>query len=340
MVDTYDPKTTPWQINEQEFPHTGTEEERLRFLLRYTILAPSSHNTQPWLFTIQHSSHPPIIHLFADPSRWLRVADPERRELHISIGCAIENLRIAAEHFGYGYEVTYLPDANRDDYMAAIQLVPGQETAPQRDAVLFAAIPTRHTNHNVYEDRPIAADDLRRLEQCCQEPDITVFLTDDAAIHQRVEELVIEGDARQFADPAYREELGYWVGQGVFGAPWLLAKMGQLAVTYVNMGKSIARQDRKVLMSAPVLGVIASQANDPRSQIRVGQVFERLSLVATVAGISIHPMSQPLELDDLRQEVAKLLPVADSIPQHTFRLGYAEPEREHTPRRPLDEVVV
>ena len=58
------------------------------------------------------------------------------------------------------------------------------------------------------------------------------------------------------------EELGYWIGQGVFGTPWLLAKIGQLAVTYMNIGRGQAKKDSEVLMSAPVLAVLSSEVND------------------------------------------------------------------------------
>ena len=59
-------------------------------LVYYARLAPSTHNTQPWKFVIGRRE----IDVFVDESRWLRVADPFRRELHISLGCAIESLRI------------------------------------------------------------------------------------------------------------------------------------------------------------------------------------------------------------------------------------------------------
>jgi len=334
--DTYDPKTTPWLMSEHDFPHDGTEEEKLRFLLRYATLAPSSHNTQPWKFAIRHDT----IHIFADPSRWLRVADAERRELHISIGCALENLLIAADHFGYRSDVTYLPYAKQPDHMASVQLVSAPQTTPHYDPALFAAIPTRHTNHKRYDNRPIPPDDLRAIEQCNQDQNTILFLSDDSTIKEHAENLITEGDARQFADPAYREELGYWIGQGVFGAPWLLAKMGQLAVTYINMGKSVAKQDVRALMSAPVLGVLASPTDDAHAHLCIGQIFERISLTATARGIRIHPMSQPLELIDLRQKLATLLPLTGVVPQHAFRLGYADPETEHTPRRPLEEVII
>jgi nitroreductase len=40
----------PWNTREEDFPANGTESEQLRFLVRYAVLVPSGHNTQPWLF--------------------------------------------------------------------------------------------------------------------------------------------------------------------------------------------------------------------------------------------------------------------------------------------------
>jgi hypothetical protein len=164
-------------------------------------------------------------------------------------------------------------------------------------------------------------------------------MTDDPGIKRQVDDMIVEADARQFADPAWREELGYWLGQGVFGTPWLMSKMSQLAVTYLNLGQGTAKKDSELLMSAPLLAVITSVRDDRASQIQAGQIFERVSLLGTALDIRLHPMSQILEIPELKTEIARLTPEPDAAPQHTFRLGYAEPE-EHTPRRPLQDVLL
>jgi nitroreductase len=44
---------TDWHNLETKFPEQSSPAEKLKFLLQYAVLAPSSHNTQPWLFRIQ-----------------------------------------------------------------------------------------------------------------------------------------------------------------------------------------------------------------------------------------------------------------------------------------------
>ena len=49
-------------------------------------------------------------------------------------------------------------------------------------------------------------------------------------------------------------------------------------------------------------------------------------------------MSQIVELPELRDEVARIIPERAIAPEHPFRLGYAIPPVP-TPRRPLEQVI-
>ena len=204
-----DSQESPWHVAAGDFPHGGDSRQKLTFLLRYAILAPSSHNTQPWQFAVGDDE----IHLFADRSRWLQVADADQRELHISLGCALENLLVAAENFGYGQDVVYFPDPANADLVAAVTLTAGGEPSAFRPAGLFEAIPQRHTNHNTHDERPIPPEDQARLEACAIEEGLSLHMTDDPGLKRQVDDMIVEADAQQFADPAWREELGYWLGR-------------------------------------------------------------------------------------------------------------------------------
>src|SRR5512134_2886594 len=95
------PSERAWSIEPSDFPHTGTPREVMTFLVRYAVLAPSGHNTQPWRFAVGEEG----IAVFADYTRRLPVTDPDNRELQMSIGAAVMNLRVAAQHFGFGCRV-------------------------------------------------------------------------------------------------------------------------------------------------------------------------------------------------------------------------------------------
>ena len=79
--------------------------DQLREIVRYATLAPSGHNTQPWKFAVAENT----IRIFPDYDRQLPVVDPEHRELFISLGCALENLVVAAAGAGYAADVACFP---------------------------------------------------------------------------------------------------------------------------------------------------------------------------------------------------------------------------------------
>ncbi len=323
-------------IPEDEFPQDGSPEERLTFLVRYAAIAPSSHNTQPWKFDVGSGR----IGIHIDEDGWLRVADQDRRELHVSIGCALENLLIAAEHFGYEHHTCYFPNGTDGETLAAVvDLSSGGDPETDRDE-FFEAIPRRHTNHETYDARRPSEEALQRLRDSVVEEEVQLLLTDDDETKRTFDRLVARANALQFADPEWREELGHWLGKGVFGTSWITSKMSQLAVTYLDLSGSTTKTDSELLRSAPILGMVATSDNNPPTQVKAGQVLERVWLRATTLEISLHPMNQILQVPETKQEVVSLVPSSDQNPQITFRLGYAEPEEKSTPRRELDEVLL
>lgn len=334
-MNDYQPKD-PWRIDERDFPAESALEKRLEFLLRYALLAPSRYNTQPWKFRIT----PEGVEVYADRTRWLRFADPEQQELHLSVGCALENLLVAASHFGLGYELIYFPDQGFSDHVATVLFPTGITPSSSYPTSLFKAIPIRHTSHSKHDRRPVSNGHLNLLQNCSLESGIHLYLTSDLTMKGAVDGLVAQGNIVRFADPDYRSELAYWIGQGAFGNTWLISKLGELAYAHVNLGKSEAARGSDLLSSSPAIGVICSTDDSRTSQVQAGQVFQRVALLAASMGIWTQPMSHIIEIPDLRQELTQLIPVPNAVMQHPFRLGTGKPEAQHTPRRPLAELLV
>jgi nitroreductase len=174
------------------------------------------------------------------------------------------------------------------------------------------------------------------LQGCVIEDGVTLHLVGDPDLKESIAELQAEADRRQMDNPEYRRELAHWIGIGALEDSWLKARIGQVAVTYLDLGDSEARKNSERLTSAPVVGVLVTDSDDLTERIKTGQVFERLALVATTEGVASHPMSQILERPEMREELADILDVGRVRPQHLFRLGYPEAEQEHTPRWPLE----
>lgn len=127
-------------------------------LIERAALAPSSHNTQPWRFRITGAT----VDLFADPTRALPVNDPDDRELTISCGCALMNLRVAAAARGLDPEVTLLPSREEPDWRALVRLAP-QAARAGADAALSQQIERRHTYRKRFRQHPVNAATIDRL---------------------------------------------------------------------------------------------------------------------------------------------------------------------------------
>ncbi|MGB7570560.1 MAG: nitroreductase family protein [Methanothrix sp.] len=322
-----------WNINESEFPENNSRaQERLTFLLNYAILAPSSHNSQPWKFNVSDEG----IQVFADQSRWLSVADPDKREMYISLGAALENLIISAEHFGYNCTISYFPVET--DLVAEVFLKEGTKASP--NPALFEAITTRHTNRNPYQMRAISGVELDDLYRYSSLPDVAVFLSQDPDTNKAFRDLVVEADGTLYSDINYRSELGRWLGRGVMGPRGAKAKLAQLAVVFLNVGPAETQKDSDLINSTPCIGFISTAENNSLSSLQAGRALERLWLAAASQGLGLHPMSQPLEVRQMRERLAALLPSESEkrMVQQTFRLGYDGSEGEHSNRRPLEDV--
>src|SRR6186997_358825 len=134
-------------------PRGQPELPPLESLVEYARLAPSTRNTQPWSFAVRGNE----IRVFVDRARWLRVADPDQRELYLSAGCALENLLVAGAHHGYKASVSYVEEERADGLAAIARFAPGGR-AEDRRAPLFGAIGKRQTNRRPYHRRPLARE--------------------------------------------------------------------------------------------------------------------------------------------------------------------------------------
>jgi nitroreductase len=335
----HDLQDTAWQVRAEDFP-LGDMPSQLAFLVRYAILAPSTHNTQPWRFEIGSIGHDEI-RVFVDDTRQLKIADHDGRELYVSVGCALESLLIAAGHFGLDAHVTCFPRPALAELIAQISFkrASGDSRPSGLRGGLLAMIPVRRTNHRLFSDQFINAGRLSLLKQAGREDGVETALFEERGTRIAIEGLTRQADALQFADPAFRQELGYWIGQGAFGTSWLMAKAGQLAVSALNLGARVADIDTDRILSAAVIGVTHSAVDNRIAQVRAGQAFMRLALRATQLGIGVQPMNQVLQIPSLKQALADALNLGSRTPQMLFRLGYALPEEHRTPRRPVDDVL-
>jgi nitroreductase len=314
---------------------TATRENTLN-LVRQAVLAPSSHNTQPWRFRIAGDA----IDLFADRTRALPVNDPEDRELVISSGAALLNLRVAAANLGREARLTLLPDPADADWLARLE-VGGPAAVFAADAALAAWIERRRTYRRRFAPREVEAQVLERLVAAANSEGAALRAFTAEASRQAVTALVAEGDEMQWASPSWRRELAMWMhprrmGDGL-AVPDLVGPVAQFVVRTFDMGGGVGARDRDLAAASPLLAAIVTRSDTPRDWLQAGQALQRLLLTACREGLQASYLNQPIEVAPLRPKLQRL--AGDGMPQILMRLGYPPDELPAAPRRPLADVI-
>jgi hypothetical protein len=321
---------TPWLDSEssaariRQPPLGGSVSAKMQELVRYATLAANGHNTQAWTFAIK----PDLIELQPDLTRHLSVVDPNDRELWISLGCALENLLIAARAFGYATAVTY-PETKP---VVQIHL---RSSTPQTSP-WFDAIPLRQSTRSEYDGQAIRPADLSRMRALPLEPGIALRFVLEKNELETVIEFVQQGNLAQYADPAFIKELLHWLRfnrrealaslDGLYtrcsGNPEVPRWLGQIFVS-ASKPQAQADSDTKKLRSSSGAVLITSSSDDPSAWVRTGQVYERLALEMTSLNVKSAFLNQPIEIPEVRGRFQSALKLGTMLPQLLMRFGYA-----------------
>lgn len=338
-------------------------------LVRAAILAASPHNTQPWLFRVTSSR----IELSIDTRRNVGALDPYLREAHIGMGCALENLMLAAAANGYAATATLfagklepIPAELKPELVARVDLAPGKG----QESELFAAIPRRHTNRSPYDPkRPVPSDLVDALPRLASgEADVKVFLFADEAQRKKIVEVSSAANAEIYSDAAVKRDNDSWVRTkwsavqkyrdgltiDAFGLPPVTTAVAKMVPT--GMLRRVATRAQiegysKLMLSAPLIGMIALRDRYDREQsLRAGRVWQRAHLLATARGVAGRPCNEAVEMVDHEKiqgkEPRRLALLADILgdaawqPTFVFYIGYPTLAGRASPRRPVQDVVV
>ena len=332
-----------WSISAEDFPANGATPEKWKFFLSYAVLAPSSHNSQPWLFHVRNNT----LELYADRRRAFPVVDPNDRELIMSCGCALFHLRCAMRHFGYLGTVKVFPDQD-PDLVARVTLGTQDETDVE-ESILFYAIPRRRTNRQPFNDDPVRGSLLVNLQRAAEAEGAWLRFLHDQETRYAIADLVAEGDRIQWANKAFRLELLNWVHSNrslsrdgvpgyAAGLDDLLSYTGPLVVRTFDMGEGQAARDHDVATGSPVLAVLGTDGDQRRDWVASGQALDRVLLRARVEDVWASFLNQPLEVPELRTKLTAVTGHA-GFPQAVLRLGFGENVKP-TPRREVEEVLV
>jgi hypothetical protein len=310
----------------------------LRELVRCATLAANGHNTQPWKFRLS----PDTISIRPDLSRRTPVVDPDEHHLWVSLGCATENLVLAAAALGKHADVAFGP---QEVHVAL------DNASPVRSP-LVNAIFQRQCTRAEYDGQTMPNDVLQELRRAADRGGVRLLLLTERGKVEGVLDYVTQGNSAQIRNPAFVKELKSWVrfnqadalatGDGLFsrltGNPTLPRWLGNVAFSTVLSEKSENDKYARQLRSSAGVAIFVGDRADPANWFEVGRAYKHFALAATALGVRTAFVNQPVEVPAVRSQFAQWLGLGAGRPDLVVRFGRG-PQLPYSLRRPVADVI-
>ncbi len=302
-----------------------------RAILYLASLAPSGHNTQPWMVKYLEPYHWIIAN---DKSKWLPAVDPTQRETILSLGAFCQNLEYAAANKSYNCQFNLLASTNQDENVIEIKLYK-QTNLPAYD---ITKIKQRRTVRSNYLNDGLKKEDISFLVD--NERDFFHFIPNTTKEHNWLNEQTIEANRVQAYRDDAQKELAHWIrfsgkdaekysdgltmaGMEIEGIPgWVMRNFYEKEDVLKKSFReqSIDKVKKQVAQSAGWL-LITSKDNLTATLIETGKRMQRLFLKVREKNIAIHPMTQILEEVVTSQQLNQSIGISDPV-QFILRTGY------------------
>jgi len=330
-------------------------------LVHSAILAASPHNTQPWLFQVSELS----INLYVDTQRNIGAIDPLLREMHIGVGCALENLLLAAKANGYSYQLDYFPDPSSLTHVASIQL----KNNPAIISDLYKAIPHRHTNRGPHDiTNPISTNVQNTLSMLGGEfSQVKLVWLDEKADRDHFFNLNTQATEAIIDDEDQSKASFHWVRKnwqelqtkkdgisldttGISSAMRAIAKMLP-PISRESGDQYFLDAMRKLRETTDKVGIIVAKNNHDNTQrVEGGRYWQRMHLWGTTKGLAMQPVNQiPERIDhDYRsgqnslfaEKLQALINQSQWQVLMPFRIGHPQQQALPSPRRFVNETII
>ncbi|MEV7780964.1 hypothetical protein [Kitasatospora sp. NPDC088351] len=316
----------------------------LRLLAAAGGAAPSLHNSQPWRFRPTPDGQG--LEVRADPGRAVPLADPNGAALHISVGAALFNLRVAAGRLGREPAVRLLPDEDDPQLLAVLDLAGPARAERLFGRDLYPAIAERHSSRQPFANRDVPEAVLGELVAAAHDEGVALAPLEEAGV-RRVLALTAEAEDRIAHDPARQAETHAWLRRDAATDGIPLTALGPLDHdARVPMREFAGRpphrgdaptQPSQRFEALPQLCTLTTPGDGPADWLRTGQALERVWLLATVHGLRLTVWHQAVEWDDTRWGLRDPAEGPGYV-QLVLRTGYGPPGPA-TPRRPVESIL-
>ena len=348
----------------------------MKEIIRAASASPSVANSQPWSFSVRDN----LIQVRPDKKRADSFGNTGNTVTYTTIGGVVENLTIAAQHFGFSTEIKFFPECVDKGIIAEMNFRE-DKTA---DTPLFQFIFTRHTNRRLYHKSPIPTHISESFIQMANSFRGAHFhWIEDQTTIDKLASLVKQTETLMYEHPRLHSDLFKWMrwtqeeaiktGDGLSIKTLEINKFQEMALKYLSSWKTMNFLSRfhisslvsdysyRLVKNSPALGFIVMDRQTPEDYFNGGRFFERIWITATSQGLAVHPMCPVVVLptvcrmltgkgfSDKHQKVLQnvlnqLIDIFQLKPKNAmvmfFRIGYAPPPTEQSLRRQVDDIII
>ncbi|MBD3226547.1 MAG: hypothetical protein GF313_17610 [Caldithrix sp.] len=322
--------------------------KELMEILNYGALAPSGHNTQPWLVKIISESE---LVIQSDQSRWLPQVDPNNRETFLSLTAFAESIRLAARSSGWNAQIKRIADSRKDQDVFKITLK-RTSTTQQNDLQLLKQRSTTRSNYETREINnntvmPLIGVDRNHVHYYPLQSHEGRWIADNLP----------EAIKQQSFNDAKQKELAQWLRFSrdtaekrqdgltaeALGMNWMTRFIWY---NFFNRDTAMGNSFRKKAVETAHdqvnhcsgFLVLTSQDDALKSHFECGKLYQQISLKLTEMDMVHHTMSQLLEEEPWSSQIRTQLNLNDPV-QFVIRVGYGEKARPSI-RRPVKSFII
>lgn len=317
--------------------------DRIVRILESAVRAPSTHNSQPWLFKITGNK----VEVFFDPKYFLPFADKETRDLHISIGCMLENFSIASLAENLTSSISYGPFEHKTK-LAEITLTESNAKLGELSQALFKTIPNRVNARGFFVDEKMPVDLFGKIDSLNTEKGLSINFLEKKDVEE-VADLTALAIVDAYNEVGFRKEISYWMNSNLsakkeglpgysLNMPLVISLFVPLLIRYFNIGWFLAKLNRKSIGSAPFMVVISGK-DGPSSWMEIGRLAERIMLYIQSLGYQTSIYVGAIEIGNRYKEIQKLTN-RENRPQFIFAVGHILGKHKITPRHKVEDKLI
>ncbi len=335
-----------WKL--QPLEGFATVETFLRHLIGWAVLAPSTHNTQPWKFMVE--PHNSSVFFCLDPHWILPASDKEGRQAMISMGCALQNFLRAADYYGVPCEVTY-PLAREGHPEPFITVRVGELSARiGYDSRLLDMMRERRMNRKRFDPkRKISLEIIEEIKKIADNLGLTVDIVNDWITKNILAETQYKADQVVLAMDEFRNELGRFFlpnntteERGMPGSTFGLDdemsekihdELLKEGAFDAYIAEAFPAGDREAFKSASLILVISIPEDTSYFRVIAGRALESIALLAQENNLGFSVHAAMTEVTFLRAAL-KVRLMRSGDPAVICRLGYPLPDATIPPHSP------